>query len=63
MRCHNNTTLAFFTYSLYDSLNQFHNTFLTRFVTNPTFPNPQNGAFLDSCLGHCEAEPYDLSYV
>ena len=46
--------------SLFDSLNEFHNTFLTRFVTNPTFGNQGNGAFLDSCLGHCEAQPYDL---
>jgi len=44
-------------------LNQFHNTFLTRFVTNPTFGSANNGAFLDSCLGHCEADPYDISGI
>lgn len=40
-------------------LNAYRTTFLSKFITAPTFGNPSNGYFLDSCIGHCEADPYD----
>eukprot|EP00042_Codosiga_hollandica_P055950 m.794540 g.794540 ORF g.794540 m.794540 type:complete len:405 (-) comp59238_c0_seq16:80-1294(-) len=41
------------------TLQSYGKVFLDRFTSAPTFTRSQNGAFIDSCLGHCEAQPYD----